>query len=106
MRASEDELKPCPFCGYHVDWGDGADKEAHYSHSEDELCYTICCPDCVQSNAYGTTLKELIKNWNRRAEIGTGVTSHNTPSAPLCGDCGECEYESINGKCKLGRNND
>lgn len=72
MHAEEktEELKPCPFCGWKLEWGDGNSKEPACPESgmfEGEEIYTIACPDCGAGVAPGHTLEEVIGNWNRRA---------------------------------------
>lgn len=61
------EFKPCPFCGYSVNFGDGADTEPVYSHQLEAQVYVITCPDCVRSSVVEISLEEAIKAWNTRA---------------------------------------
>lgn len=55
MKRTNEELKPCPFCG-------GKDIRIW-----DTSTPWVQCWDCLASTACGNTLEEAIKYWNRRA---------------------------------------
>jgi endogenous inhibitor of DNA gyrase (YacG/DUF329 family) len=61
-------LKPCPFCGWKVEFGDGNETEPCVT-DEGEKLYVIACPDCGAGVAPSDTLSGVIYNWNRRADI-------------------------------------
>jgi endogenous inhibitor of DNA gyrase (YacG/DUF329 family) len=64
----KEELKPCPFCGWKMEWGDGNEPEP-WAYVDGVGIYTIACPDCGCGVAPSETLEGVIFNWNRRTKI-------------------------------------
>lgn len=67
---------PCPFCGNEnniiSNWG----------------MFRVWCPHCKAKSEDTLTTRDALKSWNTRP-------------APPIGRCGECEFYTVLGHCKL-----
>lgn len=67
---------PCPFCGNEnniiSNWG----------------MFRVWCPHCKAKSEDTLTTRDALKSWNSRP-------------APPIGRCGECEFYTVLGHCKL-----
>ena len=67
---------PCPFCGNEnniiSNWG----------------MFRVWCPHCKAKSEDTLTTRDALKSWNARP-------------APPIGRCGECEFYTVLGHCKL-----
>ena len=75
MKASESNLKPCPFCGQTPSIEESA-RFPRYGKNEGKRIkgYTVVCKnlDCILYNAdkwYRSSLGKACAAWNRRVEI-------------------------------------
>lgn len=69
-------MLPCPFCGNEnniiSNWG----------------MFRVWCPHCKAKSEDTLTTRDALKSWNTRP-------------APPIGRCGECEFYTVLGHCKL-----
>lgn len=69
-------MLPCPFCGNEnniiSNWG----------------MFRVWCPHCKAKSEDTLTTRDALKSWNARP-------------APPIGRCGECEFYTVLGHCKL-----
>ena len=61
------ELKPCPFCG-----GEGIVDP----HDNDTWC-TITCEDCDASSGVFSSIEDATEAWNKRSEYSNGMVNEN-----------------------------
>jgi len=91
MRANEKELKPCPFCNKRLTKKTNEYGGVEYVHLNKSL--DVCL--------LGTfvVFPDEVDLWNQRAEIETGVTSHNTQSEP-CSWSSNCKNTANSAICQ------
>jgi hypothetical protein len=85
-----EKLLPCPFCGYAVSWGDGADK----GESDGEDRCSIVCPDCVQASAVDGSLHGVVRLWNTRAKLLEEKSTTSDKQVMPC-SCPRCKSSDI-----------
>jgi len=74
ITKTEQELKPCPFCGR------TNIERAEAENSNDETLWYIECQWCGASSGVGHTKKEAITLWNDRVETPAPQWSQETPT--------------------------
>lgn len=87
LRAKNQMLLPCPFCGgnAHLAW---------YNVSEKQIVAECENPFCLSAVCGAKTAEEAIMRWNRRA------AASELKACPFCGGRGELEHFN-NGECEM-----
>ncbi|MEX2739963.1 Lar family restriction alleviation protein [Rhizobium mongolense] len=106
MTQREEELKPCPFCGYHLTKDEGV-CERYGDDEEDLNVFTgICCPGCacfLTKPSENATIEEGIEAWNTRDLVATpkpeategGAHEKAVRECKRCGGYGEIALDHL-----------
>lgn len=78
---TNNELKPCPFCG-------GKAKHVYFRFTE---THSICCGNCGAESYEFDTEAEAIEAWNTRAER----TCRNVAVEGVLFECSECGAKTV-----------